>query len=361
MDTPPSPSALPGYWANTASKCAKKNSAPPSPLSNPLVKKIMEDSLTIANYAAAERGLGLPPSRPSSLVVGCLQFTPVTSETLASIAIADSLLSKHSPSTLSSLDVLVLPEMAFSGYNFKDRSCVPLETSTHQPSVDWAKRTAKRLSCVVCCGYPRLDEDSLNAYNSMVVVGADGSVCAIYDKHHLFATDKTWATPGTAFHPLLSSIPGLPSVTVALGICMDINPHEFEAPFDAYELATHSKTADLLLFSSNWCSSHPDDSDDTRFKSLAPEHHSAAEKEKILETVNYWCSRLKPLLRSPRGCHFVCADRTGTEPASLLGTGSKGDVQYVGCSCVLDLKRVAMVANLDMHEQGLLVTKVNLH
>ena len=50
-------------------------------------------------------------------------------------------------------------------------------------------------------------------------------------------------------------------VRATLGVCMDINPREFEAPWEAYELATAVKAhgSSLLLFASAWTNGHPDD------------------------------------------------------------------------------------------------------
>jgi len=84
------------------------------------------------------------------------------------------------------------------------------------------------------------------------------------------------------------------------------------------------------------------------------------EREKVLETINYWLSRLKPMLETPNDCYFVCADRVGTEEASRMGKGAKGVMTYVGCSCVLDLKEVRMISNLDMWDETLLVSTVKI-
>ena len=127
------------------------------------------------------------------------------------------------------------------------------------------------------------------------------------------------------------------------------------------QLATHNKSAHLLLFSSNWCSSHPNDTAATRLESMAPPRGSRQEKAKVEETVNYWLNRLVPMLRSDHPCFFVCADRTGTEPACLLGKGEGGgEVQFVGCSCVVDLRGVKLEGRLGMHEQELLIVDLDL-
>eukprot|EP00793_Prasinoderma_coloniale_P004143 PRCOL_00006319-RA len=147
-------------------------------------------------------------------------------------------------------------------------------------------------TCVVVAGFARRGEEHAGAprfYNSQLAVSPEGLVLAVYDKHFLYVTDKTWATPGKSFRAL--ELPGL-GIKVGLGVCMDINPREFEAPYDAYELANYHKEAgvDLILFSSAWCNRHPDD---------PPE---AAEAPNAAETIAYWVHRLVPLVapRLPR-------------------------------------------------------------
>ncbi|KAK2787752.1 Carbon-nitrogen hydrolase [Onygenales sp. PD_10] len=56
------------------------------------------------------------------------------------------------------LDVLVLPEMAFSGYNFPSLKAIKpyLEPTEAGPTAQWARATARRLGCVVCVGYPEM-------------------------------------------------------------------------------------------------------------------------------------------------------------------------------------------------------------
>eukprot|EP00959_Pyramimonas_sp_CCMP1952_P467215 9491232-Pyramimonas_sp.AAC.1 len=78
---------------------------------------------------------------------------------------------------------------------------------------------------------------------------------------------------------------------VGLGICMDINPYEFKAPFSAFEFANFHREqgTQLILFSSAWCNSHPDDTLDR--KRTPPD---------MMETLNYWLNRLRPLIGAHR-------------------------------------------------------------
>lgn len=78
-----------------------------------------------------------------------------------------------------------------------------------------------------------------HCYNSMMVVGPDGSLITVYDKSHLYSTDETWADEGSGFASI--ELPNLPGIRVGLGICMDINPYKFEASFTDYEFANFHK------------------------------------------------------------------------------------------------------------------------
>lgn len=47
--------------------------------------------------------------------IGCLQFSPQVADVDNNLNRADAVLSKADPNDLDSLDLLVVPEMAFSG------------------------------------------------------------------------------------------------------------------------------------------------------------------------------------------------------------------------------------------------------
>ena len=179
-----------------------------------------------------------------------------------------------------------------------------------------------------------------------------------YDKHFLYEVDKTWASEGKAFQTFEYN-----GLKLGLGICMDINPYEFTAPFEAFEFATfHSRAkTDAILFSSAWyelwksewnvllivviymdflcarvrtrrCNRNPNDPVD-----YTPD-------VSVSETINYWALRLRPLLGQKS--YFVCADRVGME----------GITTFCGSSCHISLKEPALLGNLDAAEESVLVS-----
>ena len=119
---------------------------------------------------------------------------------------------------------------------------------------------------------------------------------------------------------------------------MDINPREFEAPWEAYELASHvaSQRSSLLLFASAWTNNHPDD-DPALVTPVDP-----------AEVLQYWLARLAPVIGGDT--HFVCANRVGEERG----------ITFVGCSCVMRMKEPALVGMLGPTEEGVLVAEMEV-
>ena len=162
-------------------------------------------------------------------VVACCQFQPVFKNVAASQRRADALVGglKH-----GELDFLLLPEMAFTGYEFESRSDIAayVEDPVSGTTVEWAQAAARRLHCYVMVGFP-MREESGRFSNAMCVIGRDGAILHHYRKHFLYETDETWADPGPSFISV-----DLPDYgRVGFGICMDLNPHQFTAPFNRFE------------------------------------------------------------------------------------------------------------------------------
>ena len=108
--------------------------------------------------------------------VACLQFAPEVGQVQANIQRADSIL-KATPIP-ADLAWLILPELAFSGYNFHSLDEIKpfLEPTTAGISTQWAQQVAKHYNCHVTVGYPEVTVPSKNPsdaqtqYNSTVTV-----------------------------------------------------------------------------------------------------------------------------------------------------------------------------------------------
>ena len=268
--------------------------------------------------------------------VACLQLSPVHGDITASQARADALLSTLAPGTV---DLLLLPELAFSGYTFSCREEVlPLAEAAGGSGLvaSWCRATAARLLCAVVCGYIELASDG-KLFNSQLAVGRDGEMLGHHRKAHLFATDESWSSEGAGWSPTFT----VANRRCFLGICMDINPYRFKAPYTAFEWARGAEEAeaDVLCFSSAWCDRSPEDP-----PSYAPPPVDAE------ETRAYWASRLHPLAVGDRTVHFVAADRVGKE----------GQSTFCGSSCVMRLGggEARVVAALGATEEAVLVAEL---
>lgn len=275
--------------------------------------------------------------------IGCLQFAPQVGDVDNNLNRADAVLSKANPDDLDSLDLLVVPEMAFSGYNFTSLAHITpyLEYSGSGISSLWARTLALKHNFHVVCGYPeKVDVSdkwptSPEYYNSAIIVSNEGETIGNYRKHFLYMIDETWALEGDGFGR--DDIPGLGQT--AMGICMDINPYKFEAPWHAFEFAFHvlEVRANLVILSMAWLTRE----DAATFTSMP--------NEPDMETLAYWVQRMEPLIRAETSEEIIVvfSNRCGMED----------DTVYAGSSAVIGIKNgeVNVYGILSRCEKSLLV------
>ncbi|KAI0884344.1 carbon-nitrogen hydrolase [Annulohypoxylon maeteangense] len=254
--------------------------------------------------------------------IACLQFAPQVGDVDNNLNRADAILNKANP---QDLDLLVLPELAVTGYNFRSlRDISPfLEPTGAGISSVWARTTALKYNCTTIVGYPeKMDVSrqwptSPEYYNSALMVNQDGDTIGNYRKSHLYYTDETWALEGSGFFK--GRLPGIKG-NVAMGICMDINPYKFEAPWHAFEFAFHvlESNANVVILSMAW---------------LTTEDfgvYSSKSSEPDLDTLTYWLTRLEPLIRAETEEEIIVifANRTGVEDNAV----------YAGTSAVIGIQ-----------------------
>ncbi|UNI18959.1 hypothetical protein JDV02_005188 [Purpureocillium takamizusanense] len=277
--------------------------------------------------------------------IACLQFAPQVGDVDNNLNRADSVLSKANP---DDLDLLVLPELAFSGYNFKSLQDITpfLEPSGSGITSLWARTIALKYNCYVTVGYPEKVDVSPKwptgpeYYNSAIVVNGDGETIANYRKSFLYYTDETWALEGNrGFYD--GYLPGLGNTSI--GICMDLNPYKFEAPWHAFEFAFHvlEVESNLVIVSMAWMTR-----EDRRWFSRMP-------NEPDMDTLTYWVTRLEPLIRSENQDEIIVVfcNRTGTED----------EATYAGTSAVIGIQdgEVKVYGLLGRGEKELLVVDTN--
>ncbi|HEV2639557.1 MAG TPA: nitrilase-related carbon-nitrogen hydrolase [Actinocrinis sp.] len=141
--------------------------------------------------------------------------------------------------TGSGADILVLPELATSGYVFQTEAEVDsCALSATDPLLgQWAE--AVRGGSVVVCGFAERGEDG-RFYNSAAVVDATG-VLAVYRKAHLWDREKLFFTPGSAPPPIVPTVFG----RIGVLICYDLE-------FPEYTRQVALGGADLIAVPTNW-------------------------------------------------------------------------------------------------------------
>ncbi|KAG2216081.1 hypothetical protein INT45_005839, partial [Circinella minor] len=225
------------------------------------------------------------------------------------------------------IDLLVLPEMAFTGYVFKNRKEIEpfLEDSKTGLSVTWAKKQAIRFNSYVIVGYPELP-----GYNSLCFIDPKGQLIKTYQKSFLYETDEHWAKEGPGFISLSYN-----EINIGLGICMDINPYQFKSPFENYEFAQFHLNHDtqLLICCMAWLQS--------------------PNQVHVTDTIQYWAQRFLPLIQQEnKHVYIVICNRTGSEKGSTFAGGSS--VLQVGYNIprllnhMGSLESGVMIVNVDM-------------
>lgn len=256
------------------------------------------------------------------------------------------------------------------GYNFPSLAAITpyLEPTASGPSTAWAIKTARRLNCTVAVGYPERALNLQHIYNSLVFVSASGTVLVHTRKSHLFYSDEVWAEEGPEgffagevplgpvregdVGPEIHTGDGQAQVKMAAGICMDINPYQFTAPWTAYEFTTHARQAkaELVVLSCAWLTH------------IGAEDLRAMPTQPDLSTLGYWVERFSPLTGpaveegEQNEVILVITNRVGDE-----GTAERvGEVRYAGTSCVMGLRKgderaVRIWDILGRAEEGVLV------
>ncbi|GFZ43747.1 hypothetical protein JCM24511_01467 [Saitozyma sp. JCM 24511] len=361
-----------------------------------------------------------PPSSPAPAYrrqpvrIACVQYDAKLGRVQENIDKVERMTASLRP---GSVDLLVLPEMALTGYMFTSPTTILpyLESPRIGPTSILARALAKRLRCHVVAGYPEAlhsapqqpiptpsstSVPTLNVpapvasssrtptplganegtsavppdagpremkalegegtgvgWNSAVVVGPDGDVVGNYRKHFRFETDKNWAREGDSF--VYYDLPE-PLGRVAVAICMDMNPKDFLAPWDAFELANFCKDnkVDMLVVPMNWLDP-PGEPPEVE----APRDPQAPSESNL----NYWAARLTPLhdptpgyssppaLEDPQGGKevvFVACNRVGEEEGT----------KFVGTSCVMTIasspSRIELVECCNTSEERVMLATV---
>ncbi|MGM0576967.1 MAG: carbon-nitrogen hydrolase family protein [Myxococcota bacterium] len=119
-------------------------------------------------------------------------------------------------------DLVVLPEMAATGYVFPDRAAVEaVAEPADGPTSAALAEVSRRHGVWLVAGFPEVAGDRL--FNSALVLDPTGAHRFTYRKTLLFDEDLHWATPGDSGYATFDAGAG----TFTVGICMDLNDEGF--------------------------------------------------------------------------------------------------------------------------------------
>ncbi|WP_347222341.1 nitrilase-related carbon-nitrogen hydrolase [Mycolicibacterium poriferae] len=167
--------------------------------------------------------------------IGCCQLDPVLgdlpgNEARISAAISDAV--------SAGADVVVLPELATSGYMFADAAEARV-AALAEDSPQFARWCALLGDSIAVLGFCELGTDG-RLYNSAAVLQS-GGVTSVYRKTHLWDREKLIFTPGEQLPPVLETRHG----ALAVMVCYDLEFAELTR-----QVAVAG--ADMILAPVNW-------------------------------------------------------------------------------------------------------------
>ena len=141
--------------------------------------------------------------------IGLFQFIPEFGKIDKNTAfIKDSLKDAHA-------DLIVLPELATSGYLFTTGEEVSNAAEpVPGPSTESLSELTEKLKCHIVIGIPELSDGKI--YNSAVLIGPEG-VVGSYRKIHLFDREKEFFAAGNRGFPIFQ----IGDVKIGLLVCFD--------------------------------------------------------------------------------------------------------------------------------------------
>lgn len=212
--------------------------------------------------------------------VAAVQFEPALFRKEENIS-ALLRLSAEAASAVGPGGLVVLPEMATTGYVFRDRDEIaPYVEPIPGPTTALFGRLCRARGIALVFGMPEVDPATRAYYNSAALIGPTGEVAGVYRKTHSFHCDTLWAAEGNLGLPVFrGNWPG----PLGLLICMDAGFFE-TARIEALAGAR------VLAFPTNWLRAAP-----------SPE----------------WRARA-----AENGAYLVAADRWGSERSTTFAGGS---------------------------------------
>ncbi len=140
-----------------------------------------------------------------------IQFAPIFGDLKSTLASLTNLMEK-----VKEADLVVLPELANSGYNFnsKEEAFNLAETISDSVFIDFLQAKCKLYDFTIATGFAEKEKDNL--YNSSVLLNADG-IIGTYRKLHLFMNEKKIFKQGNLGLPVFE----IKGVRIGMLVCFD--------------------------------------------------------------------------------------------------------------------------------------------
>ncbi len=141
-----------------------------------------------------------------------IQFSPVLGNVEQNISIIKKLMTQVN----SDVSLVVLPELASTGYNFgsRDEAMLCAEQVSRSEYLSFLLSEASKRNCFIVSGFNERDKDEL--FNSSVLMSPSGLV-GIYRKLHLFRNEKTIFSQGNIGLPVFQTEIG----RIGMLVCFD--------------------------------------------------------------------------------------------------------------------------------------------
>lgn len=141
--------------------------------------------------------------------IGFVQFNPIFGQVDKNLSLIERLIGR------CQADLLVLPELCATGYNFiSKKEVLALSETTQGKTVNHFRKISKRNKMNIVAGFAEKDGGKL--YNSAVLVRPDGKI-DVYRKTHLFGNEKKYFTPGNTGFKVFP----VGMVKIGMMICFD--------------------------------------------------------------------------------------------------------------------------------------------
>jgi N-carbamoylputrescine amidase len=153
------------------------------------------------------------PAQDATIGISCIQMRPVIGDIAGNVAHSIALIEK---AAARGADVVVLPELANSGYMFASRkeAFALSEAVPDGPTTRAWIETAARLNVHIVAGI--CERASTRLYNSAVVVGPEGHI-GTFRKVHLWNEELLYFERGDLGFPVFDTRLG----RIGVGICYD--------------------------------------------------------------------------------------------------------------------------------------------